>query len=519
MPLSFNYLDDEPIGDVSPSFDGGQNSRDRPSILEQTQVDLMLNMDNSTPGRLITRRGTANVGDAREATIQGIAFYASPTTPYLVSVANGYLKTFNPDTLAWDFVGVGTPYQLFNPTFGTVTFSQGVDILWATQFGNPLSYFDTRSSPTVGYLSQMGTLPNRPPLNPKFCAWHTNRLACAGVQSVPDGLYFSQYLDGFTWDQTYWQIRVGGGEGDPITGLISWTNSNLVVFKQHSVWVVNCDPNLITDTTHGSVSTFIINRVTKNVGCVASSTIVQVGADIFFLSDSGVRSLQNTIASDSQDQIGPALSQPVDDIISQINPAWGYRSTAFFWDDRYFLSIPVGLSSVNNYTLVYNTRLRSWSGYWSGWTPTCYTARVAGGVNRLTIGHTTGAVTDWLDYIPLNSEVTTTFQDFGYGINSQIISRGFVFGDEISPKSGLSGGIVLGQGTATVTIDAIVDQATIVNLATIAPVGTPVYQAAFDLQSLGQFRELQFHIYAPSGKMELNRISALVFRDSYTLQT
>ena len=37
-------------------------------------------------------------------------------------------------------------------------------------------------------------------------------------------------------------MRIGGGESDPITGLLAWTDLNMIVFKKNSCYLINLDP-------------------------------------------------------------------------------------------------------------------------------------------------------------------------------------------------------------------------------------------------------------------------------------
>jgi hypothetical protein len=112
----------------------------------------------------------------------------------------------------------------------------------------------------------------------------------------------------------YQQIEPGSGDGEPVTGIFSWVDFNLIVFKRRSIWIVNCNPTL-------AVSDFTVQPIHKSIGVRAYRTAAQVGSDVFVLTTDGVRSIRRTIAVTSQQDVGPSISAPVDDIIRRINPS------------------------------------------------------------------------------------------------------------------------------------------------------------------------------------------------------
>jgi hypothetical protein len=141
----------------------------------------------------------------------------------------------------------------------------------------------------------------------------------------------------------------------------------------------------------------------------------------------------------SQQDVGPSISAPVDDIIRRINPSVPNLAHAIAWNHRYILFLPLDSSAYPNYALVYNTITQSWSGYWTGWDATHVATRVwSDGSNRMVFGDAHGYVKEWLDYVKTADEVHATYQDDGVEIPMQLDTRAMTFGDPSSPKTGLN---------------------------------------------------------------------------------
>lgn len=517
MPvLNLDQLNDTPVWDGSPSFSGGMVSNERANLLKPNQSSLLQNMDTSISGALITRRGIKSLGTTGGAPIMGIAFYQTPTYTKLLRAVSGFLVEYNGSdwpALFAPFVSADRP----------VHFAQGVDQLYFAQTDRVLRYYNGTATIT--------DLPNAANTDPPFgigaLVWHTNRLCAAGITTAPDTIYFSQFLDGTVWNRATWNIRVGAGEGDPITGLISWTGFNLIVIKQHSIWVVACNPTV-------APAEFQITKIHGSIGSLAPQTAVQVGTDVFLLTDSGVRSIKNIIASEQQKEVGPALSYPVGDLINRINQSTVSTACGFHWNNRYFLSIPVDGSAYPNYTLVFNTLTESWSGFWTGWNATCFAGRIDGGVPKLWMGRSDGTTADWMDYIPISQETSIAFKDMGSDYASRVLTRAFTCNEPVCEKTGFQSELEFDDSQADATASLVLDDTspqtwqsfstvqTSLSLPLTLPFTLPkagIVRKSFDLMAAGRWRELQIDLNAASGKLELRTITVSAFIESLVIQT
>ena len=594
MPIHYNDgLDDQLAYDLTGSFVGGQVSSVRSNLLKDNQYSESENMDVDKFGSIITRRGSEIIGEtvAPDQRIDGLSFFDIPSAEELLAVSNGVL-----------YKSVGSDWSIisgYSPTAGNnVEFAQLVDEIYMTDYANNLHTYNgtdvvaaKRMQPTIteggseytsatvtitggggtgatatatvsggavsilsitdqgrGYTSAptitisesqgeegtdaTATASLIDPVKGKFLITHTNRLFVANTENYDDELAASDILDGANWPSAF-KIRIGGGEGDSITGIVSWYNFNLLVFKNRSIHIVSTDPSQATG------SNWQIHKVDDTVGCVANRTIVQAGTDVLFLSRDGVRTIR-TILSGAQSAVSEPVSSPIDDLIERIN--WGYvhTSTATVWSNKYIISVPLDASTYPNYTFVFNFVTKSWTGYWTGWTPTVYSSTAFGDYPKMVFGQNDGKVLTWLDYVAENAVLATTYQDDGEDYSSMLLTRGHVFGDYMSPKLGNHADVELANsnvGCACAEIFVSLDeaagtqdkllasmintQAVLVELPVDLPFTLPTlgaFERAFNLTTLGEFSEVQFRVKASSGRLTVRSIKTSAYINTMTLE-
>ena len=197
---------------------------------------------------------------------------------------------------------------------------------------------------------------------PPYAVYHQRRLVMPFKFSVDasadsftargilDEVIASDILDTDTYDQIYAQYRFNAGEADFNVGLHSFSEDNLMVFNRNSI-------HLITNTT--SLQAASTKLLTNEVGCVARQSIVQVGNQVIFLSDNGVYSTQFFDEYNLRGTETP-LSEPINVTIQRINKAYWQNSVGVYFDNRYFLAVPVDNSTKNNAIIIYNFLNKQW---------------------------------------------------------------------------------------------------------------------------------------------------------------
>ena len=178
---------------------------------------------------------------------------------------------------------------------------------------------------------------------PEFAVYHQRRLVMPfqfSVNASPnsytsrgiiDEVIASDILDSDTYDQIYAQYRFNAGEADFTVGLHSFSEDNLMVFNRNSI-------HLISNTT--SLQAASTKLLTDEVGCVARKSIQQVGSQVIFLSDNGVYSTQFFDEYNLRGTETP-LSEPINETIKRINKDQSSQAVAVYFDNRYFIAVPV----------------------------------------------------------------------------------------------------------------------------------------------------------------------------------
>jgi hypothetical protein len=531
--LNLDGLDDPILIDACTGFGGGQRSYGPPDQLQLSEAARLENID-VRDGTAATRRGTEDLPGLAALTIgaavQGLFWYDTPAREYLVAAVGGSLWQW--DESAWSSCSSYTAASATAP----VCFTQLIDKLYVADGASHLFSWDGAA------LVDLGTGgATQPPIGSILISAQ-NRLWLAGLAAVPDALCASAIIDGATWNDTTLQIRIGGGEGDPITGLAEWDDYQIVVFKRNSIYIVRADPSL----THGadpdhSLANATVTKISDTIGCVSHRSIARVGGDLWFLSDGGVFSLGRVLAQ-TQRELKPAASLPVQDVIDRIHWASASQAAAVFWNHRYLLSLPLDDDSAATgprTVLVYHAQREAWSGTWTGWGPLCWAVSKAHGDERLNFGRADGAVWRWLDYVPVGNEVEATFQDGGSAsaggaaVPSLLETRAMIFGDPVCRKSALSVQAEFFGSRAMATVSARLDEGPAVPLKEVSTdpgelllaftlpatlPGAGVKRRSFGAQHLSPFRSLQAVVACPAGKLVVRAIITSGFGNTITLE-
>ena len=198
-----------------------------------------------------------------------------------------------------------------------------------------------------------------------------------GLESIPNadtGVYFgnrlvvphgrdeiavSDYLNYTAFEPTRSSLRVNVGSSDSLKAVFKFDPNTLIVFKTGSVYAVR---NL-----YGDLAGAYLDLITDQYGLKASKSLAAAGKDLIFLSDQrGVVSLQMTESGQTQGVDVP-LSEPISNIIENINWTYADNAVGVYHDNKYFLAVPLkGLNgdnpTENNAVLVYDFINKAWSG-------------------------------------------------------------------------------------------------------------------------------------------------------------
>jgi hypothetical protein len=295
----------------------------------------------------------------------------SELAPSKVVVTSGQAIATFPNTIAMNGTRVGDVIEI--EAIGNSTFIKGSDYIISertegtTTGSNTLSFYaqepDTNATGSTQvtfqqHVSQGLGFSHMPA--PEYATHHQRRLVMPFKYSVEDAVdtftyrkildevIISDILDSDTYDQIYGQYRFNAGTADFNVALHSFSDDKLLVFNRNSVHLVG-----------GAGANATVQLITNEVGCVARQSIVQVGNNILFLSDNGVYGANFQDLYNLRGNEMP-LSSSINPTIQRINrDAWD-KSVGAYFDNRYYLAVPLDGSQVNNAILIFNFINKQW---------------------------------------------------------------------------------------------------------------------------------------------------------------
>jgi hypothetical protein len=218
-----------------------------------------------------------------------------------------------------------------------------------TTIGTEDNFASTSASDTL--YRNIDRLSLVPMPNASYGFFYQNRAILPYDAGGDTEFIISDALDVSVFDAGNNQFKLLDGTADSLVGFAPYQEDKLVVMMKKSLHLVNNLSGSLSDTT--------AYEITRTIGCEARKSIVTIGNRIFFLSRSGVYALEDGFEHKLRADKEP-LSKPIDDQIQSINWASASVATAKFYNNRYYIAVPVGSSTVNNRVFVFNTLTDTW---------------------------------------------------------------------------------------------------------------------------------------------------------------
>jgi hypothetical protein len=220
-----------------------------------------------------------------------------------------------------------------------------------------------------GRFSQGGGFTHQPAL--PWAVYFQRRLwgpylyATAGTTASPtyasrdiwSEIVVSDILDSNTFDQIYSQFSITAGISDYIVAMQPFYDDNLMVFNRNSIHLIR--------GTQGTLADTVVTELTREIGCLARKSVVSKGNTTFFLSDSGVYGVEFIDEYNLRGTQEP-LSKNIQPFIDRINKSLADKAVGVFFNNRYWLAVPLDSSKDaddapgNNAVLIFNTLNGAW---------------------------------------------------------------------------------------------------------------------------------------------------------------
>jgi hypothetical protein len=198
----------------------------------------------------------------------------------------------------------------------------------------------------TGYTTANGSIPPS-----DFGLYFQNRIVCKVDDQV---ICASDILtENFDFQINTFKINLGGN--DSIVGFLPWIENQFLVFMSRSIYVAYIDPRF--DITAPDQSQITV--VTTQIGCLSRKSIASAGQFVFFLSGKGVHMLTPQLDLKLIGNTQP-LSEPIDDFFDNVNFGAAKATVSSYYDNRFFMALPINGSTRPNAIIVYNTLNQNW---------------------------------------------------------------------------------------------------------------------------------------------------------------
>jgi hypothetical protein len=208
------------------------------------------------------------------------------------SSGSNYLHYWDTTTEAWVAVTTsGSPTMTGVTKVRFTKYNWGSAKVMLTDGINPAATYDGTTYTQITHADA--------PSAPKFSHVYKNHMFLAGDPSEDTNLYFSA-----PYDETSFAAADGAGVinvGFPIVAIKSFRDV-LYIFGTNNI------RKLVGD----NISNFVLQEVTDDLGCMASDSVIEIGGDLLFLSQDGLRPISGT------DKIGDVNLETVSKDIQSI---------------------------------------------------------------------------------------------------------------------------------------------------------------------------------------------------------
>lgn len=351
----------------------GLNSRDNPSSLPAGYLSQSINM-RLDRGVATARKGLYKYSDAqiigKEVIASGVYIDANGQE-ILVLLVNEPSPSAN-NTQIYTYNATSNTFSSAKTMPVRIPSSEGVSVVYA--LGKIFITRGHNERPVMwDLLNTFTIMPTGGGSGNQFpnCTalyYYMNRLVALGrYHGSNDPLEarytvsVSNFLEWQNWDALD-AFVINQGGNDETVGIVPWTVNEFLILMRNSAFYLNVGTarHIGGDALPVDAALFTLST---DVGCVARKTALQVMNGVMFLSDNGVYFLQPNPSGNEGVKLltlGEPVSAPINDVIQRINRDFAKDAVAAYWNNRYYLAVPLDNSTKNNAVLVYNFILKAW---------------------------------------------------------------------------------------------------------------------------------------------------------------
>lgn len=345
----------------------GLNKQNSFSLLDWGWAVEALNCVIDINGRLASRKGWTQVTSSplggSPSIVQIKEFVKKDGTTALLSST---ATTVYSGTTTLTQIGTGF-------TNGNWQISNLNDTAWFFQSGEVPQYYDGTTFGTIathsGFLDANGVMAKKP----NVCISAFGRLWAADCTGDKTTLYWSDLLLGAQWSGgssgSLDTTKLWPGGVDQITALAEF-NGRLIIFGKRNILIY-------TGATDPTAATFALEDIVQGIGCVARDSVQNIGTDIIFYSNSGLRILSRSLRYKTM-PLGDMTKNVRDFFLSYANSETASSIRSVYHEPEGFYLITLPTSSV---VFCVDLRFPNDDGspkitYWNNMAPTAFASTI-----------------------------------------------------------------------------------------------------------------------------------------------
>jgi hypothetical protein len=272
----------------------GLNSQASPGALPPEWLSKADNIILDEQGRISSRKGIQQVSTSLSGeTVQSIVEYkkANGSTEMFCGT-DGNIYKINTGNTPYTLDAVtrtGTPQTISSGNWEWVNFNQK---LYGVQNGHTPVYYSGTAWTDLVDLGSYNPPSGITTFDPSCVLGHYGRLWVGGMTEKNNVIYYSDTLQGDKWNT---------GAAGQIDLKTVWGNDEIVAI--HSFMgklVVFGTKNIAIYNNPEDPTTLALDELIRGIGLKARDSVANLGDDILFLSNTGVRSLARTVTSDGK---------------------------------------------------------------------------------------------------------------------------------------------------------------------------------------------------------------------------
>tara|TARA_B100001094_G_scaffold324814_1_gene378018 strand:+ start:563 stop:2194 length:1632 start_codon:yes stop_codon:yes gene_type:complete len=347
----------------------GMNSYLEPTSLQPGMVadsqNMVLEGDTATVRKGIDflAGGVTLTYSAGTEQVFATTIFSDPATgeEFLAAATKDKVILWNDDNASG--INIDYPGSEVVATADGASFVQNFEklILFRGSSKRPLEWDGNHSSPT-DFVVKTGTASGSGIACPNtdYGISFRNRLIIPQPTDSNYTVLMSDLLDSNNFTAADSQFRINKGSADFLVGFIPYQEDQLICFFRNSIHLIN---NVATTSAAN------VYEITRQHGCVARKSIAQSGPQTYFLSDNGVVVLSPGV--DPAKGLGVAISKvqgetipltrPIQDQFADVNYAAADKACGVVFDNKYFLAVPTGSSTVPNKIFVFDLLTSQWT--------------------------------------------------------------------------------------------------------------------------------------------------------------